>query len=34
MAVVRLSFHLSIIHDSYTILIDGEESMRKHKGIK
>jgi DNA replication protein DnaC len=23
-----------IIHDSYTILIDGEESMRKHKGIK
>ena len=22
-----------IIHDSYTILIDGEESMRKHKGI-
>jgi DNA replication protein DnaC len=22
------------IHDSYTILIDGEESMRKHKGIK
>jgi len=23
-----------IIHDSYTILIEGEESMRKHKGIK
>lgn len=22
-----------IIHDSYTILIEGEESMRKHKGI-
>ena len=22
-----------IIHDSYTIMIDGEESMRKHKGI-
>ena len=22
-----------IIHDSYTILIDGEDSMRKHKGI-
>jgi DNA replication protein DnaC len=22
-----------IIHDSYTLLIDGEESMRKHKGI-
>ena len=22
-----------IVHDSYTILIDGEESMRKHKGI-
>jgi DNA replication protein DnaC len=22
-----------IIHDSYTIFIDGEESMRKHKGI-
>ena len=22
-----------IIHDSYTILIDGDESMRKHKGI-
>ena len=22
-----------IIHDSYTILIDGEESMRKHKGL-
>lgn len=23
-----------IVHDSYTIFIDGEESMRKHKGIK
>jgi len=23
-----------IVHDSYTILIEGEESMRKHKGIK
>lgn len=22
-----------IVHDSYTIFIDGEESMRKHKGI-
>jgi DNA replication protein DnaC len=22
-----------IIHDSYTVLIDGDESMRKHKGI-
>jgi DNA replication protein DnaC len=22
-----------IIHDSYTILIEGDESMRKHKGI-
>ena len=22
-----------IIHDSYTIFIDGEESMRKHKSI-
>jgi DNA replication protein DnaC len=23
-----------IIHDSYTLIIEGEESMRKHKGIK
>jgi DNA replication protein DnaC len=23
-----------IIHDSYTVFIDGEESMRKHKGIR
>jgi DNA replication protein DnaC len=23
-----------IIHDSYTVIIEGEESMRKHKGIK
>jgi DNA replication protein DnaC len=23
-----------IVHDSYTIFIDGEESMRKHKGIQ
>jgi len=23
-----------IVHDSYTLFIDGEESMRKHKGIK
>jgi len=22
-----------IVHDSYTILVDGEESMRKRKGI-
>lgn len=25
---------IEINHDSYTILIDGEESMRKRKGIK
>jgi len=22
-----------IVHDSYTILVDGEDSMRKHKGL-